>query len=93
MTNNEIHDRTRDLRRASNTIADRIDAIAEEVKIAKDKLGKRFRRIEEAVAAKEAIAEEPDRRVASAIDDFAAEARRSFERIVSRKRPRRFPFF
>jgi hypothetical protein len=93
MTNNEIHDRTKDLRRASNIIADRIDAIAEEVKIAKDKLGKRFRRIEEAVAAKEAIAEEPDRRVASAIDDFAAEARRSFERIVSRKRPRRFPFF
>lgn len=93
MTNDDIRDRTKEFRRASSAFADRIEAIAEEVNIAKGKLGKRFRKIEAAVAAAEASAEEPDRRVASAIDDFAAEARRSFERIVKRKRPRRFPFF
>lgn len=90
MTNQDIQDKTKDFRRASKAFADRIDAIAQEVEVARGKLGKRFRKIEAAVAEAEASSEKPNERVASAIDDFATEARRSFERIVSRRRPRRF---
>ena len=92
-----IQDRTDDLRRSSKTLADRIDAVAEEVSRARGRLGRQFRKVEEAVG--EAMAEArkddegPNAKVNAALDAFAAEARRSFERIVTRKRPRRFFFF
>ena len=88
-----IHDRTDDLRRAGDTLADRIDAVAEEVSRARGRLGRRFRRVEEAMAEAREDATEPSAKLTAALDAFAAEARRSFERIVTRKRPRRFFFF
>jgi uncharacterized coiled-coil DUF342 family protein len=88
-----LQDRTDDLRRASKTLADRIDAVAQEVTRAKSRLGRRFRRVDEAMTELEENAEGPSAKFSAAIDEFAAEARRSFERIVTRKRPRRFWFF
>lgn len=88
-----VQDHTDDLRRASKTLADRIDAVAEEVTRAKSRLGRRFRRIEQAMAELDEHAEGPSAKVSAAIDEFAAEARRSFERVVTRKRPRRFWLF
>ena len=88
-----IHDHTDDLRRASKTLADRIDVVAEEFTRARGRLGRRFRRVEEAIAEAREDAVEPNAKLTAALDEFAAEARRSFERIVSRKRPRRFFLF
>jgi predicted nucleic acid-binding Zn-ribbon protein len=88
-----IQDGTKDLRQASKAFADRIDAIAEEVTRARDRLGKGFRRVEAAMAEAEESAETPNARVTSALDALGAEARRSFERIVTRKKPRRFLFW
>jgi predicted nucleic acid-binding Zn-ribbon protein len=88
-----VQDRTDDLRRASKTLADRIDAVAEEVTRARGRLGRRLRRVEEAMSELKEDAEGPNAKVATAIDELAAEARRSFERIVTRKRPRRFFLF
>jgi hypothetical protein len=49
--------------------------------------------VEEAIAEAREDAAEPNAKLTAALDEFAAEARRSFERIVTRKRPRRFwPF-
>jgi predicted nucleic acid-binding Zn-ribbon protein len=92
-SNRTTQDRTDDIRRATKTVTDRIDAIAEEVTRARGRLGKRFQRVEKAVTELDEQAEGPSAKVASAIDEFAAEARRSFERILTRKRPRRFFFF
>jgi len=88
-----VNDRTDDLRRASKTLADRIDAVAEEITRARGRLGRRFRRVEEAIAEAREDAAEPNAKLTAALDEFAAEARRSFERVVTRKRPRRFWFF
>ena len=88
-----IQDRTDDLRRASKTLADRIDAAAEEFTRARGRLGRRFRRVEEAIAEATEDAAEPNEGLTAALDEFAAEARRSFERIVTRKRPRRVWIF
>lgn len=88
-----IQDRTDDLRRASKTLADRIDAVAEEFVRARGRLGKQLRRVEEAMTEAREEAAEPNARVTAALDEFAAEAERCFERIVSRKRPRRFFLF
>jgi flagellar capping protein FliD len=88
-----INDRTDEIRRASKTLADRIDAVAEEVKSARGRLGRRFRKVEQAIAEATEDAAEPNATLTAALDEFAAEARRSFERIVTRKRPRRFFFF
>jgi len=84
---------TSDLRRASKAVADRVDAIAEEVSRARGRLGKQLRRVDEALDDATEQSEGPSDRVASALDAFAAEARRSFERIVTRKKPRRFLFW
>jgi hypothetical protein len=88
-----IHDRTDELRRASKTLADRIDAVAEEVIRARGRLERRFRRVEDAMTEARDDAAEPNAKLTAALDEFAAEARRSFERIVTRKRPRRFWIF
>ena len=78
-----INDRTDDLRRASKTLADRIDAIANEMSRARGRLGKRFRRVEAAVAELDESQDAPNAKVSAALEDFAAEAKRSFERIVA----------
>lgn len=88
-----IQDRTDELRRMSKTIADRVDAVAEEVTRAKGRLGRQLRRVEQAMAERDELAEGPDAKVGAALDGLAAEAKKSFERIVTRKRPRRFFFF
>ncbi len=93
MTPKEVRERTNDFRQMSKAFADRVDAIAEEVTHARRRLGKKFRRVEEALDEADRNAAEPNERVAAAFDELAAEAKKSFERVVTRKRPRRFWFW
>lgn len=93
MTPKDVQDRTNDFRRLSKAFADRVDAIADEVTRARGRLGRKLRRVEEALDEADRTAEAPNELVAAAFDDFTAEARKSLERIVTRKRPRRFLFW
>jgi len=93
VTPRNVQERTNEFRRMSKVFADRVDAIAEEVTRARGRLGKKLRRVEEAVDDADPRAEEPNPRVGAALDDLALEAKKSLERIVTRKRPRRFWFW
>lgn len=93
MNDHKFREHTDDFRRASRAFADRVDAVAEEVARARGRLGRRLRDVEAALAEADERTAEPNERVASSIDDFIAEARRSFERVVTRKKPRRFLFW
>jgi hypothetical protein len=62
-----VHDHTDDLRRASKTLADRIDAVAEEVTRARARLGRRFRRVEDAIAEAREDAAEPNTKLTAAL--------------------------
>ena len=88
-----LNDFTNELRRASKTVLDRVDAVAQEMNKAGDRLGRRYRRVEKAMAEMDEKALEPNAKVDRAMDELAAEARKSFERIAQAKRPKRFWIF
>jgi hypothetical protein len=82
-----IQDHTEAFRGIAAKFADRVDQVAAEVGDASTRLGHKLERVSDALVDANADAERPAQRVARAVDDFALEAKNSFQRIV--RPPRR----
>jgi hypothetical protein len=83
-----IQDRTDAFRDTAAKVADRVDRVAAAVGDASKRLGRQLERVNEAFVEANADAEYPRQRIATAVDDLALEAKKSFRRIVEPPRGR-----
>lgn len=86
-------DQSERIQNAADDLAYRVETFADRVGDALDRFSRDLRKAEDAVVELGEDLERPAARVIRAAEDFAYEARKSYERALRRSRPKRFGIF
>jgi hypothetical protein len=86
-TKRKIFEQTEAMRNAAFDLADKVDVVADEVTAASQRLGKRLRRVGDALLESSEDLERPATGIGRALDELGYEAKKSFDRITGRRPP------